>query len=164
MDRAGSPRLSPITVLCRCLCHHRVCHPGVCLRSVPGEVPAVPGHVTQLVAHQPAPRGKGTSAQRQAAHAHNGRCRISSSASPCSFGSCSLPRYPYLILGPGAAYLHHSPFQFAPVVAWFYWAIVGLNAIQLTWQGYNLLADKWRTKHPLHNWPPRLSVSPPPPF
>lgn len=58
-----------------------------------------------------------------------------------------IPRYPYLILGPGAAYLHHSPFQFAPVVAWFYWAIVGLNAIQLTWQGYNLLADKWRTKH-----------------
>lgn len=61
-----------------------------------------------------------------------------------------VPRYPFLILGPGAAYLHRSPFQVAPVVVWFYWAIVGLQAFQLIWQGYNLLADKWRTKHPLH--------------
>ncbi len=61
-----------------------------------------------------------------------------------------LPSYPFLVLGPGAAYLHHSPFQFAPVVVWFYWAVVGLNAFQLIWQGYNLLADMWRTKHPLH--------------
>jgi hypothetical protein len=61
-----------------------------------------------------------------------------------------LPRYPYLVLGPGAAFLHRSPFQFAPVVIWFYWAVVGLQAFQLTWQGYDLLAEKWRTKHPLH--------------
>ena len=61
-----------------------------------------------------------------------------------------VPRYPFLILGPGGAYLLRSPFQIAPVVVWFYWAVVGLQAFQLTWQGYDLLAEKWRTKHPLH--------------
>jgi len=58
-----------------------------------------------------------------------------------------VPRYPFLILGPGAAYLHSSPLEFAPVLAWFYWAVVGLHAFQWAWQGYNLLAEKWRTKH-----------------
>jgi hypothetical protein len=55
-----------------------------------------------------------------------------------------VPHYPYLLLGPGAAYVHGSPFQFAPVCVQFYWWVVGLNALQLGWRVVDLLRGSWQ--------------------
>lgn len=57
-----------------------------------------------------------------------------------------LPSYPFLLLGPGAAYLAHSPVRLAPVVLTAFWAIVALNAVQLVWQAYNLFTHNWRIR------------------
>jgi hypothetical protein len=55
-----------------------------------------------------------------------------------------VPQKPYLMFGPGVAYLHASPYELSPV--WFtaYWWIVALNAVQLTWQCVNLLTGLWQ--------------------
>ena len=55
-----------------------------------------------------------------------------------------VPRYPYLMFGPGAAILHASRFRIAPVWLTYYWWIVGLNAIQLAWRCIDLLRGAWR--------------------
>jgi hypothetical protein len=55
-----------------------------------------------------------------------------------------LPHYPYLLLGPGAAYVQVSPFQLAPVWFSFYWCVVGLNMLQLGWHFYDLLHGSWQ--------------------
>ena len=55
-----------------------------------------------------------------------------------------VPHYPYLLLGPGAAYMQGSPFQLAPVLVQFYWWVVGLNALQLGWRVADLLRGSWR--------------------
>ncbi|MGD0858862.1 MAG: hypothetical protein ABR912_06055 [Terracidiphilus sp.] len=55
-----------------------------------------------------------------------------------------VPHYPYLLLGPGAAYLHGSPFQLAPVLVQFYWWVVGLNVLQLGWRVADLLRGRWQ--------------------
>lgn len=60
-----------------------------------------------------------------------------------------IPRFPYLLLGPGVVVLHYMPLRFAPAIVWFYWAIVVFNAIQLAWHAYNLLNDSWRISSPL---------------
>jgi len=60
-----------------------------------------------------------------------------------------IPHYPFLILGPGVVVLHDFPLRFAPIVEWFYWAIVGFNVIQLAWNGYNLLYEHWRLRGPV---------------
>lgn len=56
-----------------------------------------------------------------------------------------IPTHPYLLLGPGAAYLRHSPVALTPIWWAFYWAIIAFNAVQLGWHGYNLLTDNWRS-------------------
>lgn len=59
-----------------------------------------------------------------------------------------IPKYPYLWLGPGAAYLQTS-FQPAPVWMQFYWWVVVLNAAQLGWRCVVLWRRKWQEPRPL---------------
>ena len=59
-----------------------------------------------------------------------------------------VPEHPYLMFGPGLAYLHASPFRIATLWLTFYWWIVGLNAFQLAWRCIDLLRGTWQ-------WPDR---------
>jgi hypothetical protein len=58
-------------------------------------------------------------------------------------------QHPYLLIGPGAAYLpgpgsYESPFQFAPVCLVFYWWVIALSALQLVWRCVDLIRGAWR--------------------
>jgi hypothetical protein len=55
-----------------------------------------------------------------------------------------VPRYPFLMFGPGVAILHASPFRVNPQWITFYWWIVGLNAIQLAWRCTDLIRGTWQ--------------------
>jgi hypothetical protein len=55
-----------------------------------------------------------------------------------------VPRYPFLMFGPGIAILRASPFRVNPQWITFYWWIVGLNAIQLAWRCTDLIRGTWR--------------------
>lgn len=55
-----------------------------------------------------------------------------------------VPEYPFLMFGPGIAYIHASPFHPAPIWMTFYWWVVGLNAIQLAWRCIDLLRGAWQ--------------------
>jgi hypothetical protein len=64
-----------------------------------------------------------------------------------------LPKYPYLLLGPGAAFPHSSganvsPFRLAPVWSQVYWCVLVLNLIQLGWNCRDLLCGAWRAPKP----------------
>jgi hypothetical protein len=62
-----------------------------------------------------------------------------------------VPQYPYLLLGPGVAYLDAFPFQAAPVLVLFYWAVVAFNLVQLVWRTVSLWQGRWRVEHPLRD-------------
>jgi hypothetical protein len=49
------------------------------------------------------------------------------------------PRWPYLMLGPGALYLPAIPMKLMPEWVWFYWAIMALLCLELGLQFTNLL-------------------------
>lgn len=55
-----------------------------------------------------------------------------------------VPEYPYLMFGPGVAYIYASPFHPAPVWMTFYWWLVALNAIQLAWHCADLVRGTWQ--------------------
>lgn len=55
-----------------------------------------------------------------------------------------IPRWPYLLLGPGAAYLGNSPFQPAPVLMVALWWVIGVNVFNLAWRGFALWRGTWR--------------------
>lgn len=55
-----------------------------------------------------------------------------------------IPQHPYLLMGPGAAYLRVSPYQLAPVWAQFFWCIVALNLVQLGWRSIDLARGAWQ--------------------
>jgi hypothetical protein len=55
-----------------------------------------------------------------------------------------VPKYPFLLLGPGVLYLKASPFQLAPVWIQFFWWVVALNVIQLAWQSLDLGRGAWQ--------------------
>lgn len=57
-----------------------------------------------------------------------------------------IPSNPWLMLGPAAAYLHNSPVLLLPVLLYFYWAVVAINALRAAWLGYLLIAEEWRLK------------------
>jgi hypothetical protein len=59
-----------------------------------------------------------------------------------------IPRYPYLLMGPGVLYLHFSAFQIAPVWIQFYWWMVGLNVFQLAWRSLDLWSGAWQARRP----------------
>jgi hypothetical protein len=60
-----------------------------------------------------------------------------------------VPGNPWLLLGPGVAYLHASPYELAPVWLQFFWCVVALNILQLGWRFENLWRGKWQQTHPL---------------
>jgi hypothetical protein len=55
-----------------------------------------------------------------------------------------IPSHPFVLLGPGAGYLEHSSVRLAYVSVAFFWAVVGLNMIQLVWQSFNFMRGTWR--------------------
>jgi hypothetical protein len=55
-----------------------------------------------------------------------------------------IPSHPYLLFGPGAVYMHISPFQLAPVWVSFYWWVVGINVLQVGWRGWDLWRGNWQ--------------------
>lgn len=57
-----------------------------------------------------------------------------------------LPRYPFLLMGPGAAVLDHAPVRPAQVLIIWFWSIVIFNAIQLVWQVISFLTERWRVR------------------
>ena len=62
-----------------------------------------------------------------------------------------VPEHPYLMFGPGAYYLHLSPFQLAPVWVQFYWWVVALNVLQVSWHCVELLRGSWRGERRAQN-------------
>ncbi|HUY95065.1 MAG TPA: hypothetical protein VMU71_07185 [Terracidiphilus sp.] len=55
-----------------------------------------------------------------------------------------IPAHPSFILGPGAAFLAHSPVRLAPIVVPAFWVLVAFNALQFAWQAYDLFTGNWR--------------------
>lgn len=55
-----------------------------------------------------------------------------------------VPKYPFLLLGPGALYLKAGPFQLADVWLTVFWWIVALNAVQLVWKCLDLWRGSWQ--------------------
>lgn len=55
-----------------------------------------------------------------------------------------IPRYPFLIMGPGAVYVKASPFELSSVWWTFYWWILSLNVVQTVWNCADLARGAWR--------------------
>jgi len=55
-----------------------------------------------------------------------------------------VPKHPFLMFGPGAIYFHTGPFTIAPVWWTFYWVVIALNFVQVTWNTIDLLSGAWR--------------------
>lgn len=55
-----------------------------------------------------------------------------------------LPHNPWMLMGPGYAALHASPFRFAPMWWDFYRIVVILNFIQVGWNSYRLWQGTWQ--------------------
>jgi hypothetical protein len=55
-----------------------------------------------------------------------------------------IPRHPFLLMGPGAFYLHDGPFQLAPVWWPFFGWVVVLNTVQIAWHCLDLARNAWQ--------------------
>lgn len=55
-----------------------------------------------------------------------------------------VPRYPFLIMGPGAVYLKVGPFALAHVWWAFFWWVLALNIFQIVWKCVDLARGKWQ--------------------
>lgn len=55
-----------------------------------------------------------------------------------------IPRYPFLIMGPGAVYLQSGPFELAPIWWTFFWWMVAMNIVQTGWNCVDLARGTWR--------------------
>jgi hypothetical protein len=55
-----------------------------------------------------------------------------------------VPKYPYLLLGPGAYYLSSLPYRLAPVWMPAYWCVVALSVVHVGWNALNLYRGKWQ--------------------
>ncbi len=62
-----------------------------------------------------------------------------------------IPNHPYLLMGPGAAYLRVSPYELAPVWVLFFWCIVALNVVQLGWRLIDLVRGAWQKSRSLQH-------------
>ena len=62
-----------------------------------------------------------------------------------------IPSHPYVLMGPGAAFLRVSPFQLAPVWAQFFWCIVALNLLQVGWRSIDLARGAWQKSRVLQH-------------
>ena len=54
-----------------------------------------------------------------------------------------IPRHPFVLMGPGAAYLQAGPFLLAPVWWTFYWLIIAVNIMQIAWKCIELARGTW---------------------
>ncbi|HUB50771.1 MAG TPA: hypothetical protein VL986_01305 [Terracidiphilus sp.] len=54
-----------------------------------------------------------------------------------------IPQYPFLLLGPGEWAVRALPYEFAPVIVHFYWAVVALNAVQFVWKVADVYTRAW---------------------
>ncbi len=59
-----------------------------------------------------------------------------------------LPRYPYLLIGPGALFLKNAPFQIAPAMAAAYWSFVALAFLQVAAKVLFLVRRNWISAKP----------------
>jgi hypothetical protein len=50
----------------------------------------------------------------------------------------------YLVLGPGAYFLHLDRVLFSPVLLVVYWSIIVLNGLQLLWNTIQLWRGRWQ--------------------
>jgi hypothetical protein len=57
-----------------------------------------------------------------------------------------IPSHPVVLMGPGAAFLEHSPVRLTHISIVFFWAIVAFGVLQLAWQGLDLLNGTWRIR------------------
>jgi hypothetical protein len=62
-----------------------------------------------------------------------------------------IPQHPYLIMGPGAAYLRVSPFQLSPVWVQVFWCLVAVNIVQSGWNLASLWQGRWQRPQPIKN-------------
>lgn len=60
-----------------------------------------------------------------------------------------IPHHPFLLMGPGAAYLEAGPFLLAPVWWTFYWLLIAVNIMQIAWKCIELARGTWQ-------WPSRM--------
>lgn len=54
-----------------------------------------------------------------------------------------IPHYPFLIMGPGAAYIEAGPFVLAPVWWTFFGCLIALNILQIVWKCIDLARGTW---------------------
>ena len=62
-----------------------------------------------------------------------------------------VPKYPILMFGPGVFAIDAIPYTLAHTWWTFYWIIIGLNAMQLTWNCIDLLRDAWQRVNTLQH-------------
>jgi hypothetical protein len=62
-----------------------------------------------------------------------------------------IPQYPFLVLGPGIAMLHASPFLLTPHLLLFYVYFVAFHAFQLLWRGIDFARGAWQRPNPLQH-------------
>lgn len=67
-----------------------------------------------------------------------------------------LPKYPVLILGPGAFIVYALPYTLAPIIMTFYWAVVALNVVQLVWKLVDLYTGAWKGERKLEHFAIKL--------
>jgi hypothetical protein len=60
-----------------------------------------------------------------------------------------IPHHPFLLMGPGAAYLQAGPFLLAPAWWTFYWLLIAINIMQIAWKCVELARGTWQ-------WPSRM--------
>ncbi len=54
-----------------------------------------------------------------------------------------IPHYPFLIMGPGSAYLQSGPFELAPVWWTFFGWLIALSMLQILWKCVDLARGTW---------------------
>jgi hypothetical protein len=67
-----------------------------------------------------------------------------------------VPRHPFLLMGPGVAVLYAMPYQLAPVWWTFYWCIVVLNVVELSWRMIDFLRGRWQGPHDAQHFVKRV--------
>jgi len=60
-----------------------------------------------------------------------------------------IPKHPFLMLGPGVAYLQSAPYQLSPAWWSFFWCVVALNVIQIVWKSIDLVRGQWQSSGPM---------------
>lgn len=59
----------------------------------------------------------------------------------------AVPRFPYLMLGPGAAYLDHLPIRLAPIWHALYWPFVALMLARVGLEFLTAFRPSWQGRH-----------------